>query len=94
MIIIPPENHNSFPLSFLLWEFYFLFSFFRNLEVKNLKYLTIDQALADTAYFVDYVRNEKHMNRSQAMVFGSFYAGNLAAWMRVKYAHVVDVSTS
>jgi hypothetical protein len=34
-----------------------LFSFYRDLSVENLSYLSSEQALADLAYFITYIRD-------------------------------------
>lgn len=68
-----------------------------DLSVKNLKYLSSEQALADLAYFIT---GMTHLNQipkdSKWIVFGGSYPGSLAAWMRMKYPHLVHgaVSTS
>lgn len=69
----------------------------RDLGVKNLIYLNSQQALADLAYFIQNVNIEyKFSNNTKWIVFGGSYGGSLAAWMRIKYPHLVHgaVSTS
>jgi pimeloyl-ACP methyl ester carboxylesterase len=55
-------------------------------SVKNLVYLTSEQALADAANFIAKIKapNQK------VIVFGGSYSGCLAAWLRLKYPHLVD----
>nr|XP_033332078.1 putative serine protease K12H4.7 isoform X1 [Megalopta genalis] len=68
-----------------------------NLSVKNMVFLTSEQALADLAYFIKSMNdNFKLPNNTQWVTFGGSYAGSLAAWMRAKYPHLVHgaVSTS
>lgn len=62
---------------------------FSDLSVKNLAYLTSEQALADAAYFVDYLTNKLQLKNSKWIVFGGSYSGSLAAWFRLKYPHLV-----
>lgn len=51
-----------------------------------MKYLDIDQALADVAHFVDYQRaNIKGAARSGVIVVGASYSATMAAWFRQKY---------
>lgn len=60
-------------------------------------YLSSEQALADLAYFIEYVNiGYKFSNDTKWIVFGGSYGGSLAAWMRAKYPHLVHgaVSTS
>ncbi|XP_031831625.1 putative serine protease K12H4.7 [Nomia melanderi] len=68
-----------------------------DLSVKNLVYLTSQQALADLAYFVkNMTDNYMLVNDTKWIAFGGSYAGSLAAWLRVKYPHLIHgaVSTS
>lgn len=51
-----------------------------------MKYLDIDQALADVAYFVDYQRaNLKGASNAGVIVVGASYSATMAAWFRQKY---------
>ncbi|KAM0732821.1 putative serine protease F56F10.1 [Formica fusca] len=68
-----------------------------DLSVKNLIYLSSQQALADLAYFIQNINiGYKFSNETKWIVFGGSYGGSLAAWMRAKYPHLVHgaVSTS
>ncbi|XP_011313900.1 putative serine protease K12H4.7 [Fopius arisanus] len=68
-----------------------------DLSVKNLVYLSSEQALADLAYFIAGIRHKYQIpGDSKWVVFGGSYPGSLAAWARVKYPHLVHgaVSTS
>ncbi|KAL6442746.1 hypothetical protein ACFW04_002671 [Cataglyphis niger] len=68
-----------------------------DLSVKNLIYLSSQQALADLAYFIHNINiGYKFSNDTKWIVFGGSYGGSLAAWMRAKYPHLVHgaVSTS
>lgn len=64
-------------------------------SVKNLVYLSSEQALADIAYFIESM-NEiyKDYNNIKWIVFGGSYPGSLAAWMRIKYPHLVHGAVS
>jgi len=66
---------------------------FRNTSTENLKYLTSEQALADAAKFIEY-KQRTYGNTSKVIVFGGSYAGSLAAWMRLKYPHLVHAAVS
>jgi len=60
-------------------------------------FLSSEIALADIAYFIQNINTEyKFSNDTKWIVFGGSYGGSLAAWMRVKYTHLVHgaVSTS
>ncbi|XP_076289250.1 putative serine protease K12H4.7 [Lasioglossum baleicum] len=61
-----------------------------DLSVKNLVYLSSEQALADLAYFIKSMNQNYSLgNDVKWIVFGGSYAGSLAAWMRAKYPHLV-----
>nr|XP_012146029.1 PREDICTED: putative serine protease K12H4.7 isoform X2 [Megachile rotundata] len=66
-----------------------------DLSVKNLMYLSSEQALADLAYFVQTVNTMyKLPNNTKWIAFGGSYAGSLAAWLREKYPHLVHGAVS
>uniref|UniRef100_A0A6P7FYK4 Serine protease F56F10.1 n=1 Tax=Diabrotica virgifera virgifera TaxID=50390 RepID=A0A6P7FYK4_DIAVI len=69
--------------------------FFRDLSTENLVYLTSQQALADIAFFIE-AMNEQHnlTDNVKWIVFGGSYPGNLAAWVRQKYPHLVHGAVS
>jgi serine protease 16 len=67
--------------------------------VASLKYLTADQALADAAHFIRNVQisvngTEVDTKKTKWIVSGGSYAGNLAAWMRLKYPDIVFAAHS
>ncbi len=64
-------------------------------STENLKYLTLQNALADIAYFIT------EMNRIHSLpedtkwiLFGGSYPGYLAAWARLKYPHLVSAAVA
>lgn len=66
-----------------------------DLSVKNLMYLSSEQALADLAYFIQSANiNYKIPTDSKWIAFGGSYPGSLAAWLRVKYPHLVHGAVS
>ncbi|KYN21502.1 PREDICTED: putative serine protease K12H4.7 [Trachymyrmex cornetzi] len=66
-----------------------------DLSVKNLMYLSSEQALADLAYFIASVNVAyKFPKDTKWIVFGGSYGGSLAAWMRAKYPHLVHGAMS
>lgn len=71
---------------------------FADWSTENLKYLTIENALADTAIFLEMVNMELQDNyggqRRKVIVIGGSYPGAFSAWMRYKYPHIVDASIS
>ncbi|EEC04812.1 prolylcarboxypeptidase, putative [Ixodes scapularis] len=57
---------------------------------KNLGYLTSEQALADYAYLVVYLKTTlAGAAKSQFVAFGGSYGGMLATWFRIKYPHLI-----
>ncbi|XP_006613615.1 putative serine protease K12H4.7 [Apis dorsata] len=66
-----------------------------DLSVKNLKYLSSQQALADLAYFIEIMNIDyKLPNNTKWIAFGGSYAGSLAAWLRSKYPHLLHGAVS
>ncbi|CAD7698965.1 unnamed protein product [Ostreobium quekettii] len=57
---------------------------------KAKQYLTTEQALADYAEFISGLKCQLNATNSPVVGFGGSYGGMLAAWMRMKYPHVVD----
>lgn len=64
------------------------------MKTDNMQYLSVDQALADIAYFVDYQKNKRNISNSTVIVFGGSYAGNMATWVRIKYPHLIQVKVN
>ncbi|XP_076243025.1 putative serine protease K12H4.7 [Calliopsis andreniformis] len=57
---------------------------------ENLQYLSVDQALADLANFIEAKKKEERLQNSKVIVFGGSYAGNVVTWLRLKYPHLVQ----
>jgi pimeloyl-ACP methyl ester carboxylesterase len=62
-----------------------------DLSTPNLRYLTIEQALADAADFTAFIKSQ-YPTASKVVAFGGSYPGNLAAWLRIKYPTVIDLA--
>lgn len=63
----------------------------KNLSVDRLRFLTIDQTLADIAYFISWVKysgNFSTTENTKVITIGGSYAGALSAWFREKYPHL------
>ena len=65
-----------------------------DLSLENLKYLTHDQALADTANFIKFFKRSIRAGTTKVIVVGGSYAGALSAWMRYKYPHLITGAIS
>ena len=65
------------------------------MSVKNLRYLSSEQALADLAAF-SAAMSEQHAlpEGTKWVAFGGSYPGSLAAWYRLKYPHMVHAAVS
>ncbi|XP_065204123.1 putative serine protease K12H4.7 [Planococcus citri] len=59
-------------------------------STENLVYLSSQQALADIAFFIQGITKQYYLSDDiKWIVFGCSYAGNLAAWVRMKYPSLV-----
>ncbi|KAF4532425.1 hypothetical protein B566_EDAN003878 [Ephemera danica] len=66
-----------------------------DLSVKNLVYLSSEQALADLSYFIEKMNEQYNLSESTEWVaFGGSYPGSLATWIRIKYPHQVHAAVS
>jgi len=61
-----------------------------------LKYLTVEQVLADLETFINTISNDNEpiLLNAKWVVFGGSYSGSLAAWLRMKYPHLVHAAVS
>jgi len=70
---------------------------FTELTLDNLQYLSHDQALGDTAYFIRFFKRKLEtmaMLQLKLFTIGGSYAGALSAWMRFKFPYLVDGALS
>jgi serine protease 16 len=68
-------NHTSIPVH----EF----------DTHHLQWLTPEQAMADAVRFIKHKTKEHKLQDSKWVVIGGSYAGNLAAWLRLKHPDLV-----
>ena len=55
----------------------------------DLQYLTVENALQDTAAFLTHFKRERGCNnKCKTFVFGGSYGGMLVGWFRLKYPHM------
>eukprot|EP01063_Lacrimia_lanifica_P013700 TRINITY_DN20317_c0_g1_i1.p2 TRINITY_DN20317_c0_g1~~TRINITY_DN20317_c0_g1_i1.p2 ORF type:complete len:485 (+),score=212.62 TRINITY_DN20317_c0_g1_i1:54-1508(+) len=59
-------------------------------QPANLHFLSHEQGLADYAALMHDFKQRRQTGASKVIGFGGSYGGMLAAWMRMKYPHVVD----
>lgn len=59
-----------------------------DLTVANLRYLTVEQALADLANFIAHVRRQPRYARSSVVLVGASYSATMAVWFRQMYPHL------
>jgi hypothetical protein len=62
-------------------------------STANLKYLTVEQNLADTAFLLEQIQKNVTLDGSKPRVvinFGGSYSGATSAWFREKYPTVTD----
>lgn len=56
-----------------------------------MRYLTVDQALADIAQLLTYMRQEPRLNATGGVILaGGSYAGAMTTWFRQKYPHLAN----
>ena len=56
---------------------------------KNLGLFNSEQALADFAANIPYIKKKYKASKSPVIIIGGSYGGILAAWFRMKYSHLV-----
>lgn len=60
-------------------------------SVENLKYLSVDQALADLAHFITEITSDRQLNATGGVILvGGSYGGTMVTWFRQKYPHLVN----
>ncbi|CAG9559952.1 unnamed protein product [Danaus chrysippus] len=62
---------------------------YRTFTTENLRFLNVDQALADLAYFISEIRKLPRFFNSKVVLYGGSYAANMALWFKQRYPHLV-----
>lgn len=63
--------------------------FSRNFTTENLRFLNVDQALADLAYFIQAMKQQPRFVDSPVILYGGSYAANMVLWFKQRYPHLV-----
>lgn len=62
-----------------------------NTSTENMKYLNIDQALADLAHFITFVKETiPEVRNSGVIMVGGSYSATMVTWFLQKYPHLVN----
>ncbi|XP_045765696.1 putative serine protease K12H4.7 isoform X1 [Maniola jurtina] len=62
---------------------------YKNFTTENLRFLNVDQALADLAYFIKEVKQTPRFANSKVVLYGGSYAANMVLWFKQRYPHLV-----
>ncbi|GBP53518.1 Putative serine protease K12H4.7 [Eumeta japonica] len=58
--------------------------------IENLRFLNVDQALADLAYFIHEMKKSPRFANSKVIMYGGSYAANMVLWFKQRYSHLVE----
>ncbi|XP_052834618.1 putative serine protease K12H4.7 [Drosophila gunungcola] len=62
------------------------------LNVKSLKYLTVQQAMADVAALIQFLKgNTTHFGESKVFLVGGSYSGFMVPWFAKLYPNLIDL---
>lgn len=61
---------------------------FSELTYPNLRFLSVEQALADVAHFIVEIKRQPRYRNSQVALVGGSYSATMAAWFRQLYPHL------
>ncbi|CAH0725332.1 unnamed protein product, partial [Brenthis ino] len=62
---------------------------YRNFTTENLRFLNVDQALADLAQFIKEIKKIARFADSKIILYGGSYAANMVLWFKQRYPHLV-----
>jgi lysosomal Pro-X carboxypeptidase len=66
------------------------FGFQFKMDPEHMRYLSVEQALADYASIIFHMRQNVWQCEAPVIGFGGSYGGMLASWLRIKYPSAVD----
>ncbi|XP_026755585.2 putative serine protease K12H4.7 [Galleria mellonella] len=61
---------------------------YENFTAENLRFLNVDQALADLAFFINDLKKQPRFAESKIILYGGSYAGNMVLWFKQRYPHL------
>ncbi|VVD01847.1 unnamed protein product [Leptidea sinapis] len=61
---------------------------YHNFTAENLRFLNVDQALADLAYFINEFKAHPVFQNSKVILYGGSYAANMVLWFKQRYPHL------
>lgn len=62
-----------------------------DVTTESLRFLSVEQILADMAHLIDHIRREDpRLASARVILVGTIFGGNLATWFRVKYPQYVN----
>lgn len=56
----------------------------------NVKFLTVDNAMMDYVKLIKNIKSQDKYKNSAVIAFGGSYGGMIAAWIRMKYPHIIQ----
>jgi pimeloyl-ACP methyl ester carboxylesterase len=59
------------------------------LNAGNNTYLTVENTMMDYVDLIKYLRVKYNADDKAVIAFGGSYGGMLAAWMRMKFPHII-----
>ncbi|XP_068631483.1 putative serine protease K12H4.7 [Battus philenor] len=63
---------------------------YTDFTTENLRFLNVDQSLADLAYFILELKKQPRFADSKIILYGGSYAANMALWFKQRYPHLVE----
>lgn len=77
-------NRNKYLYKVIIYCLYF-----REFTTENLRFLNVDQALADLVLFINEMKKESRFANSEIVLHGCSYAANMVVWFKQRYPHLV-----
>ena len=63
-------------------------------NLKDMRYLSSKQALADLAEFITWAKKFYNLEKAKVIVTGGSYSGNLAGWARSQFPFLIDAAVA